>query len=763
MPTSKNPPPLNFSAVQQQPATTRPSNPKHRRTGLWGWVIYRTVYTSESKQHWDGVLKTLDKLLLADFEFSNHGEDPGARNVARENYRSFVLDDEEKYNNAPVEDLETHFRDWTETIPEIDRGSNYSATWKAFLVLDAQAFTNIHTATVREWEMLRDAKTEDLLYGITAVTRQPHSDNYEFVYETGEEHWLGEEEPDFEHVRSPPSWPRYFLVSIFTLYRFWESLTGGDMLMEELYKLNSDFKEGIWTAGWISTTHDIKLKQGCLRIVLDLTIAPPSPSLDPRVWHPIRKDLHLHTSQDEAWLYVALATEEELAIGELVVTDIRVTKPSPHSGLGRSWVSRPGGIWVLQRAFSGNIEEVITEVDVLFGDDAVDPRPNWALLPSPLQLDVQSKSTAARLTMLRGGAKIDSRKPLRVKEDGTFRIVQISDTHMVTGVGVCKDAIDADGNHLPTSEADPLTINFIRDVLDIERPDLVVLTGDQLHHDISDSQSALFKVVAPIIKRSIPFAAVFGNHDSEGQHALSRAAQMSILQNLPFNLSEPGPEHVDGIGNFYLQVLAPTPLQCPLATLYFLDSHGQIPSSLHNPDYDPIKQSQIDWFVAASQAQRHVRKENAHGTRFHLTLAFLHIPLPEFGNHHLILRSGHRREPTEGPSVNTHFYDALANEGILALGCGHDHVNDFCALLPSQTQQDGRETPQSGPCLCYGGGSGFGGYCSYGEDRYHRRMRVWELDTKTGSLKTWLRVEYNSDRVDELLLAESGAVIGEPR
>ena len=134
------------------------------------------------------MLKTLDKLLLADFEFFSHGEDPGVMNVARDNYRRFVLEDEEKYNNAALEDLETHFRDWTATIPEIDRGRNYSATWKAFLVLDVQAFTNIDNATVRDREMLRDAKTEDLLYGITAVTRQPHRDNYEFDYETGEEH-----------------------------------------------------------------------------------------------------------------------------------------------------------------------------------------------------------------------------------------------------------------------------------------------------------------------------------------------------------------------------------------------------------------------------------------------------------------------------------------------------------------------------------------------------------------------------------------------
>lgn len=234
---------------------------------------------------------------------------------------------------------------------------------------------------------------------------------------------------------------------------------------------------------------------------------------------------------------------------------------------------------------------------------------------------------------------------------------------------------------------------------------------------------------------------------------------MSILQNLPFSLCESGPEHVDGIGNFYLQVLAPAPSQLPLSTLYFLDSHGQIPSKIHNPDYDPIKQSQIDWFTDTSQAQRRAREKDDNDNRFHLSLAFLHIPLPEFGDCHLSIRNGHRREPSESPSFNSHFYDALVKGGISALGCGHDHVNDFCALLPQQTQQDGDKTPQPGLWLCYGGGSGFGGYCSYGGMRFHRRTRVWELNTSTGSLKTWKRVEYATDRVDELVLVESGAVV----
>ena len=162
---------------------------------------------------------------------------------------------------------------------------------------------------------------------------------------------------------------------------------------------------------------------------------------------------------------------------------------------------------------------------MLFGIDAVEPRPQLTLINPPLQLNAQSEVPVARLTVRRATSEPRPDNPrtlLRAREDGRFKIVQISDTHMVTGVGVCKDRVDAHGKPLPECEADPLTVDFIGRILDVEKPDLVVLTGDQLHHDILDSQSTLFKVVAPFIERSIPYAAVFGNHDAEGTYALSR-------------------------------------------------------------------------------------------------------------------------------------------------------------------------------------------------------------------------------------------------
>jgi 3',5'-cyclic AMP phosphodiesterase CpdA len=232
---------------------------------------------------------------------------------------------------------------------------------------------------------------------------------------------------------------------------------------------------------------------------------------------------------------------------------------------------------------------------------------------------------------------------------------------------------------------------------------------------------------------------------------------MSLLEALPYSLCHTGPELIDGVGNYYLQVYSSSSLQHSVLNIFLLDSHGQIPSNIKNPDYDPIKESQIQWFKETSQALREERQKDRTEGRFHVSLAFLHIPLPEFGDDDLEIRNGRRREPTEGPSNNTHFYDALVEEGVDAIGCGHDHVNNFCALLPRSDERSRRDSAyQYRPWLCYGGGSGFGGYCSYGKERYHRGTRVWKLDANKEMTKTWLRVEYAQSRVDELVLVEKG-------
>lgn len=286
-------------------------------------------------------------------------------------------------------------------------------------------------------------------------------------------------------------------------------------------------------------------------VVTDITVKYCSAedcSPDMPGWTRLRKELYLHTNQHTAWLLIAQADDGELGTEDMVVTDVRVCELMPPkswdaqlSGVDltegqsttSSWERRPAGIWVARRKkqeaaqYSGGM--TATEIDVLFGVDAVDPRPQWTLLQQPLQLPgAQPEVPVPRLTIRYSSSSPDltqlhlPESSLRANSDGTFKIVQISDTHMVTGVGKCSDAIDANGEPLPPSEADPLTIKFLGAILDLEKPDLVILAGDQLHHDIQDSQTTLFKVVAPLIERRIPYATVYGNHDSEGEYAMSR-------------------------------------------------------------------------------------------------------------------------------------------------------------------------------------------------------------------------------------------------
>ncbi|KAK5132993.1 hypothetical protein LTR08_008280 [Meristemomyces frigidus] len=555
-------------------------------------------------------------------------------------------------------------------------------------------------------------------------------------------------------------------------------------------------------------------------VITDITIAFCASTnpfaacrLDAARWNRVEKDLYLHSGWvASAWLHVQRKKEEELRADDMVVVGVRVGRLDP--GVGESgqhdarWESRPGGIWLLRssKRHDSDSARAITAVDVLFGADAVDPRPGWRLAQTPLLLHAGRDVQQARLSTRHGRPKLESRETVpRVGKDGKFKILQVSDAHLSTGTGVCRDAIGADNLPSHNCEADVRTLDFLETVLDAEKPDLVVLSGDQVEGPAApDTQSAIFKFAAPLIERNIPYATIFGNHDDEAPHSLSRAAQMSLLQTLPLSLSRPGPAHVDGTGNYYVEVLAASPAQHSALTLYLLDTHSLTPDAKRFRGYDWLKPSQLAWFRATAQG---LRKAHAKYSRIHLDMAFIHIPLPEYAERGAggVVRGGEWKEGVTAPGFNSGFYEALAEEGVVAVGCGHDHANDYC-MLPSSaaapaapaaaaaerelasssssssTSNSGDSSssdegegetspapapphskkPHLGPWLCYAGAAGFGGYGGYGG--YHRRVRVWEVDTNSGRVVTWKRVECcgaeRERRVDEIVVVEGGVVVG---
>ncbi len=394
--------------------------------------------------------------------------------------------------------------------------------------------------------------------------------------------------------------------------------------------------------------------------------------LDEEKWHRIEKDLYLGSGfLSKAYLHIERKKEEELKPEDAVIVDVKISRLDPANSQQaqrkESWESRPGGIWIKRstKRHGSDSAKAVTGLDILFGSDAVDPRPNWQVQDIALLLDTRADGREARLTVRRGPAgKVEKPTP-RINQNGKFKIMQVADLHLSTGLGKCRDALPV-GNNGGKCDADPRTLEFVEKMIDEEQPDFIVLSGDQVNGESApDSQSAIFKFAEMFKRRKIPFAAIFGNHDDEGD--LDRAGTMALMQDLPYSLSEAGPTDIDGVGNYVVEILGRGSTSHSALTFYLLDTHSYSPDERQFRGYDWLKPNQINWFRKTSQGLKNKHKEYTH---IHMDLAFIHIPLPEYRDpdEHKIV--GNWSEPPTAPGFNSGFKDALVEEGVVLVSCG---------------------------------------------------------------------------------------------
>lgn len=290
---------------------------------------------------------------------------------------------------------------------------------------------------------------------------------------------------------------------------------------------------------------------------------------------------------------------------------------------------------------------------------------------------------------------------LRFRTDGTFTIVQFTDTHFTN-----------------TEPMDQQTVALMAQVLEAEQPDFVMLTGDVIDGGRCPDPAAAWRLaVSPIVERGLPWAATYGNHDDEGR--MDRMALMILQMGIPGSLSQPGPHHLTGVGNYVLRVLDAHSDQS-LAHLYCMDSNSYSKTGVGV--YDWIHRDQIAWYA---QMARHLAEENS-GQKIP-ALAFFHIPLPEYHevwDYHPCY--GMKYEEICPPFVNSGLFAAFHEAGdILGTFVGHDHVNDFIGDL-------------FGIRLAYGRATG---YNTYGREGMMRGARVIRLTKGVRAFSTWLRLE----------------------
>ena len=218
---------------------------------------------------------------------------------------------------------------------------------------------------------------------------------------------------------------------------------------------------------------------------------------------------------------------------------------------------------------------------------------------------------------------------LRFRSDQRFKIVQFTDIHWQNG-----------------EAPDQQSAALMSKITKTECPDLIVLTGDILSGGgCADAADALRQVIKVVEECGIPWAAVFGNHDDEGN--ADRHELMAVMQDSELSLSQPGPTEIPGVGNYVLPIQN-SEENTSAALLYFIDSGSYAPTDIGG--YDWIRREQIVWYLQESA------KLTAEAGRPLPALAFFHIPIPEYDevwDFHTCY--GVKYENVCAPQINTGF------------------------------------------------------------------------------------------------------------
>lgn len=298
-----------------------------------------------------------------------------------------------------------------------------------------------------------------------------------------------------------------------------------------------------------------------------------------------------------------------------------------------------------------------------------------------------------------GLLSVSAQHVLKFNADKKLKIVQFTDVHYITG----------------DARSDAALAN-IREVLEAEKPHLVLFTGDIVYGKPADK--GLREVLTLVSERKIPFGIMFGNHDDEFE--VTREQLFEIAKSIPYNVTTTAPG-IKGVGNYILPVLS-SESDKPAFLLYCFDSNAY--SAIEGVrGYDYIYSDQIAWYK--EQSQTYTRNNGGNPVP---SVAFFHIPLPEYNQaaaDERAILTGTRKEKACAPELNSGMFVAMKEMGdIMATFVGHDHDNDYAVYWQGIMLAYGRYT---------------GGNTVYNNLKPNG-ARVIEMTEGEKGFRTWIRL-----------------------
>ena len=312
--------------------------------------------------------------------------------------------------------------------------------------------------------------------------------------------------------------------------------------------------------------------------------------------------------------------------------------------------------------------------------------------------------------------KLTIKKELKFNKNGKFKILMMSDIQ-------------------ETLAYDKRTLDGMNKLIEKEKPDLVILGGDNCDGTVLKTEQELrdyIKIFSePMESKKIPWAHVFGNHDHDIE--IDDIQKTKIYEEYEYCISK-HTEDIYGTTNFVLPIKHSNKNEIAF-NIWGLDSNNQIITAnipidenmkqLNKPSmsckWDIIHFDQQMWYWNSSKEIEEYCNKKING------MLFMHIPPWEFqyivDNPEYTNASGSMDEIMKIGMFNSGIFSTiLQRNDIKCIACGHSHNDcfegDFCGIKM---------------CL-----DACAGYSPYGIDSL-RGGRIFEIDEKnTNNIKTYM-------------------------
>lgn len=261
------------------------------------------------------------------------------------------------------------------------------------------------------------------------------------------------------------------------------------------------------------------------------------------------------------------------------------------------------------------------------------------------------------------------------------------------------------------------TEETIKTLIEQEKPDLILMTGDQTW--TATQRSSIKSLIKFMDSFKIPWAPVFGNHDGEGNADKNWLADR--YEESEYCLFKKGPNNIGGVGNYIINIMEGDKIVEFIIMMdsgvwrnypdesehfmysdalkddyegeeksknykeYKLNDDGTRQQAQYGTGYEFIAESQIAWYKWAIEGAAKING----GTAPESTAVF-HIALPEYHEAYLQwldsgfnpdMGFGEMREQVCCPKINSGLFDVMKELGSTKnVLVGHDHINTFSVM-----------------------------------------------------------------------------------